>query len=126
MQFNCKYLPGALCPGKLKQLLVNRQLLRVMKLTAILLTVFFLQVRADGLTQTISFSGKDVPLQKVLDAIKKQSGYMFFYKTSTLQEARPVTIDIKNATVEEALRLALKDQPFEFYIEKTTVVISKK
>jgi TonB-linked SusC/RagA family outer membrane protein len=100
--------------------------MRVMKLTAILLTAFFLQVKADGLSQSISFSGKDVPLQKVLAAIKKQSGYVFFYKENILQDARPVTINMKNVTVEEAIRQVLKDQPFDYYIEKTTVVISKK
>jgi TonB-dependent starch-binding outer membrane protein SusC len=126
MQFNCNYLPGMVCPGKPKQRLINRQLLRIMRLTAILLTVFFLQVKADGLSQAISFSGKDVPLQKVLEAIRKQSGYIFFYKENILQEARPVTIAIKNVTVEEAVRQALKDQPFQYYITSKTVVISKK
>jgi TonB-linked SusC/RagA family outer membrane protein len=126
MQFNCNYLPGMVCPGKPKQRLINRQLLRIMRLTTILLTVFFLQVKADGLTQSISFSGKNVPLQKVLQVIKKQSGYVFFYKENILQDAKPVTIDIKNVTVEEAIRQALKDQPFDFYIESKTVVISKK
>lgn len=126
MQFNCNYLPGMVCPGKPKQLLITRQLLRIMRLTAILLTVFFLQVKADGLSQSISFSGKDVPLQKVLEAIKKQSGYVFFYKENILQDAKPVTIAIKNVTVEEAIRQALKNQPFDYYIESRTVVISKK
>lgn len=126
MQFNCNYLPGMVCPGKPKQLLITRQLLRIMRLTAILLTVFFLQVKADGLSQSISFSGRDVPLQKVLESIKKQSGYVFFYKENILQDAKPVTITIKNVTVEEAIRLALKDQPFDYYIESRTIVISKK
>ena len=126
MQFDCNYLPGMVCPGKPKQRLINRQLLRIMKLTAILLTVFFLQVKADGLTQTISFSGKDVPLQKVLEAIRKQSGYIFFYKENILQDAKPVTIAVKNVTVDEAVRQALKDQPFQYYITSKTVVISKK
>src|SRR5439155_13033893 len=36
------------------------------------------------------------------------------------------TLEIKNVTVEEAIRQALKDQPLEYYIENRTVVISKK
>jgi len=127
MQFLCTYRPGSACPApKPKRCFFTTQMVRVMRLTAILLTVCFLQVRADGLSQSISFSGKDVPLQKVLEAIKKQSGYVFFYKASIMHEAKPVTMEIKNVTVEEAIRQALKGQPLEYYIENRTVVISKK
>jgi len=129
MQFLCTYPPGSACPAakpKLCFFTITTQMVRIMRLTAILLTVCFLQVKADGLSQTISFSGKDVPLQKVLEAIKKQSGYVFFYKASIMQQAKPVTMEIKNVTVEEAIRQALKGQPLEYYIENRTVVISKK
>lgn len=48
--------------------------LLLMKLTFLLLTLVLLQAHASGVAQTITFSGKDVPLQKVFTAIEKQTG----------------------------------------------------
>ena len=97
-----------------------------MKLTAILLTVFFLQVKADGLSQTVTFSGENVSLKKVITAIKQQTGYSFFYTMDIWKEAKPVTIDVKNATVDEVMKLVMKQQPFTYIIENKTIIISKK
>ena len=98
-----------------------------MKLTAILLTLFFLQVRADGYTQgSITYSGKDVPLEKVIDEIKKQSGYSFFYNESIWKSTKPVTLNVKNASLLQVLQIAFKDQPISFVIEDKTVILSKK
>lgn len=102
-----------------------RQIIRVMKLTAILLTVFFLQVRADGLSQTVTFSGSNVPLEKVMNAIKEQTGYIFFYKENIWSVARPVDLNVRGAKLEEVLNLVFKQQPLNYTIEETTIIISK-
>jgi TonB-linked SusC/RagA family outer membrane protein len=102
-------------------------MVRIMKLIAILLTVAFLQVRADGFTQaTVTFSGKDVALEKVISAIKQQTGYTFFYTMDIWKEAKPVTINVKNATVVQVLNLVMEQQPFSYLIEDKTIIISKK
>lgn len=98
-----------------------------MKLMTILLTVLFLQVKADGLTQgSITYSGKGVPLEKVIDVIKQQTGYSFFYTEDIWKSAKPVTLNVKNASLKEVMELILKDQPISFMIEETTVILSKK
>lgn len=104
----------------------SRQTLRIMKLTAILLTVFFLQVKADGISQTITYSGTGVPLEKVLSAIRQQSGYIFFYREDIWSDAKPVTLSVKNARIEEVLKVVFRDQPLSYIIEEKTVIISRK
>ncbi|THU34736.1 SusC/RagA family TonB-linked outer membrane protein [Niastella caeni] len=138
MQFLCNYLSMSSSltgarkrgPGKPKRCfnpgIVSRQILLTMKLTAILLTVVFLQVKADGLSQTVTFSGKDVPLKQVFTAIEKQTGYIFFYNLDIWKDAKPVTIKIKNIIIEEALKLVLRNQPFTYIIENRTIIIRKK
>jgi TonB-linked SusC/RagA family outer membrane protein len=98
-----------------------------MKLTAILLTAFCLTASATGgHAQGISFSGRDVPLKTVFAAIEKQAGYVFFYDAELLNGAKAVTVSVKNATVEDLLKQALKNQPLDYTIKGKTVFIVKK
>ena len=63
------------------------QTLRIMKITAILLTVVCLHAAASGLTQTITLSAKNAPLEKIFSEIlthiaatrKKIEGFQGFY-----------------------------------------------
>lgn len=106
--------------------LLAPQMLKVMKLTFILLTAAFLHVSANGHSQTVTFSGKDVPLLKVFAAIKSQTGYVFFYDANLLQEAKPVTLNVKNETLENVLEQTFKDQPFSWSMVNKTITITRK
>lgn len=103
-----------------------RQIYRAMKLTILLLTVAILHVSARGLSQTVSFSGKDVPLQKVFSAIKQQTGYTVFYDQTVLEKATPITINVKDQPIDQFMRNVLSGQALDYYIEKTTIVITRK
>ncbi len=100
--------------------------LLVMKLTIFLLTAFLLNARANGISQTITWSGKNVSLEKVFSAIKKQTGYFVFYNHDLLRDARKVTLDLKNVSLEETLRLCFKNQPLNYEIEHRTIVVVRK
>ncbi|WP_165760238.1 SusC/RagA family TonB-linked outer membrane protein [Niastella populi] len=96
-----------------------------MKLTAIILTISLLQVQAEGISQTVTFSGKNILLEKVFTAIKKQTGYVFLYTDDVIKDARKVSLDVRDAALEDVLKLALKGQPLGYLIENKTVIISK-
>lgn len=100
--------------------------LRVMQLTTVLLLGLCLQTTATGLSQTITFSGKEVPLEKVFSTIKQQTGYFISYKASQIRKAKPVTIQGQNMPIELFLNEVLKDQPLEFTIEASTIFIKWK
>ncbi|MDB5199227.1 MAG: SusC/RagA family TonB-linked outer membrane protein [Chitinophagaceae bacterium] len=102
------------------------QNLKVMKLTFILMTAALLQVAAKGVSQTITFSAKNISLEKVFKEIKKQSDYVVFYNYDLLKSAKPVTVDVKNADIKEVLDRSLRDQPLTYTIENKTIVITKK
>ncbi|WP_431216896.1 carboxypeptidase-like regulatory domain-containing protein [Puia sp. P3] len=97
-----------------------------MKLTAFLILTACLQVAATGHAQKISISVKEAPLEKVFREIHRQSGYSFWYNTKQLDKATKVTVDLKNATLEEALRKCFQDQPFDYSIVEQTVVIKPR
>jgi TonB-linked SusC/RagA family outer membrane protein len=103
-----------------------RQTVRIMKLTAILLTIFFLQVKATGLSQTVTISAKKVSLEKVLSVIKDQTGYALFYREDIWQVAKPVSIEVNKVPLAQALELIFKEQPLVYLIEDKSIIISKK
>lgn len=97
-----------------------------MRFTAFCLLAGLMHVHAAGISQTVSFSGDNVPLPKVFDAIERQTGYVFFYNASLLKDAKPVTLHLVHVSLEEALKASLKDLPLDYGIEDKTVFIMKR
>jgi len=108
-----------------KQLL-SRQTWLAMKLTFFLIFAILLKVSANGFSQNITFSGKEVSLKKIFSVIKNQAGYVFFYDASLLKQAKPVTLDIANSPVEKVLNEVFKDQPLTWSMQNKTITIVKK
>ena len=81
---------------------VSNQIWLSMKLMMVILTFALLQVSAEGTAQNVSFSGKNVPIEQVFSAIKKQTGYLFFYRTDDIAKSKPVSVQLKNVTISKA------------------------
>ncbi|MGH2643761.1 MAG: SusC/RagA family TonB-linked outer membrane protein, partial [Chitinophagaceae bacterium] len=103
--------------------LMPRQLLLVMKMMVIFLTVASLGVSARGFSQTITWSGRNVPLEKVFSAIEGQTDYVFFYNDADMLNTRPVTLSLKNVDLKNALNEILKNQMLTFSMEGKTIFI---
>ncbi|MET0394335.1 MAG: SusC/RagA family TonB-linked outer membrane protein [Chitinophagaceae bacterium] len=97
-----------------------------MKLICVLLTAACLQLPARGFSQSISITGKNLPLESIFKEIKKQSGYVVFYNYDLVKDARPVSLSVKNGSVHQVMTLVLKDQPLSYSIENKTIVITRK
>jgi len=115
---------------------LSKTVLRAMKLTALLLLTSCLQVSAIPRGQSISLTGKNVALQTVFSAIKKQTGYDIFFendKATILEASTLVTLDMKNVPVEECLKACFGEQASKYtqeigtlYIEAPTVVKNRE
>lgn len=101
------------------------KILRVMKLTAVILLTAFLQVSANGYSQ-ISLSKTNTTLHKVFKEIKRQSGYNFLYRFELLEEAGSVSVKLKNVTLQQAMDECLKGTALTYEILDKTVIIKKK
>ncbi len=95
----------------------------VMKLTIALLLFFISQVSANGYAQRITIVRKNVPLLEVFKTIERQTGFLFFYDKALIQKTSPIDITVKDATLEQALFVCLKDQQLTYSIVKNTIVI---
>jgi len=102
------------------------KILRVMRLTTIMLFAFLLQVSANGLAQKINLSKTNVPLKAILKELRLQSGYDFVYSEEMLQQANPVNLHVKGGNIETVLKTIFIDQPLSYHIEAKTVVITTK
>lgn len=98
-----------------------------MKLTAFILLVVCLQVSAKSNAQEkISLNVTHASLAEVFQSIEKQSGYIVWYEKKLLKLTSPVTVQVTNASLAQALSEILKDQPLKFVISGTAIVISEK
>jgi len=100
--------------------------LLIMKLTTFLLIVSLLQVSAASLAQKITLNEKNASLEDVFKEIKKQTGYDFVYTGKLIAKANPVTVQLDQATVDEALRACFVNQPLDYTIDEKTIIVKEK
>ena len=100
--------------------------LLVMKLTFLLLTAAFLNVSASGISQTVTFAGVNVPLEKVFTEVKIQTRFVFFYDEEILKGAKPVTVKANNLLLEKFLDNILQEQSLKYKIEGKNIIISRR
>jgi len=100
--------------------------LLTMRLTTLLLFTAIFQVSASSFAQKVTLQANRTSLVKVMKQIRSQTGYDFVFSSKTLDDAKPVTINRKNAELLDVLDEIFKDQPLEFVLDAKTVVVSRK
>lgn len=103
-----------------------KKFLLVMKITTILLIVSIMQVSATSFAQKITFSQKDVTLERLFLEIKKQTGYTVFYSNAELDDARTLDVNFKDTPLEKVLVQSLKDQGLVFSMEHKMILVKKE
>lgn len=100
--------------------------LLVMKLTVLFLTVGIFNVCASGVSQTVSFSGQNVPLKSVLSSVEKQTGFVFMYTKPVINSSKPVSVSVQNLPLEQFLSQIFSAQPLQFDIRGKNIFLSAK
>ncbi|MGN6417978.1 MAG: STN domain-containing protein, partial [Pseudobacter sp.] len=95
-----------------------------MKLTSVLLIAFVFHAGAKGFAQNITYSSRNVPIEQVFTEIKKQTGYFFLYTESILENARPVTISVRDMPLPEFLEKIFKNQPLKYTVASKTITVT--
>lgn len=103
----------------------GKTLLRIVKLTGLLLVAAFLHVSAGSRAQRLSISVKNSSLEKLFTEIEKKTNCVFFYDATILQKTKPVTVEMKDASVEDILQVSLKGQGLEYAIQDRTIFIKR-
>jgi len=96
-------------------------------LIAFIVGVTFFSVAASSARgQGISLTVTNASIEKVFEAIKKQSSYGFLYNKETFKGVKPVTLNIKNLDLKAALDRCFEGQPLTYYIIDNTIVVKPK
>ena len=103
-----------------------KQSLMPLKFTFVFLFTFLVRVNAREFSKKVTFSGKDVPLEKLFNVIEEQTGYVFFYDYQVIQHAKPVTIHARDLPLELFLNDCFRNQELEYVIEGKTILVKKK
>lgn len=102
------------------------QILRIMKLTIIILLTSLLHVSATSFAQRISLNKNKASLHEVIREIRKQSGYDFVITTPQIKAAKPVSINVKDKPLREVLDACFAEQPFTYVIEDNIITITNR
>ena len=97
-----------------------------MRIITILLFTTILQFTAKAFSQRISLSVRDTKLERILETVKQQSGYLLFYDYDLIKDVKPMTINVKDASVKQVMDILTKDQFFDYAIENNTIILKKK
>lgn len=84
-----------------------------------------MQVGLGATAQKINLSERNILLPALLDKISKQSGYDFFYTNEMLGERRTVSVNFKNAGLDEVLDYLFKGYNLKYTIKYKTVVVQR-
>ncbi len=106
--------------------LLSTKLRRIMRWTAFLILAACLNVSAATYAQRVSVKLNNASLEEVFTAVKRQTGYLFFYDRELLRNAGKVTISASNQPLESFLVAVFKDQPLDYSVKDKTIFIKPK
>jgi TonB-linked SusC/RagA family outer membrane protein len=105
---------------------VISNLLLKMKLTCLFLIAALLQIQAKTLAQRVTLSVKNAPLSTIISQIKLQTDYDFVYNNATVDNAKPISIDVKKLDLKKALEKCFRDQSFNYSIVNKVILLKPK
>lgn len=102
------------------------KILFFMRLTLICIVLAVLGVQANTYSQNtrFNFKYKSTSIKQIIDDIKSQSEFEFFYSNDDFDTSAKIDLQINNATVEEVLQKIVDPISMKYKVIDKTVVIS--
>lgn len=99
-----------------------------MKLTALMFMAALVQVSAAGYSQQVALRGENLTIIEIFKTIEQQTGYVFLYESRDIRNVERINVNIRDATIEEALQYCLKTSPLTYKIfpSERTVLVKRK
>lgn len=99
-----------------------------MKLFFILTFIGIMQVSAHTYSQTVrlNLTCSDASLRSVMNDIRAQSEYSFFFDDVAVEKIANISLDLKDATIEEVMSACLKGTGYGYRILDKTIILFKE
>jgi TonB-linked SusC/RagA family outer membrane protein len=105
---------------------IKSKLFLIMKLSFLILIATLLQVSASTFAQKVTLNKTNITLLEALTELRAQTQYSILYEEDLLQKAESVSIHVKNAPLEDALKQCFNKQPFTYAIHNHSILITPK
>src|SRR5690606_7149216 len=100
--------------------------LMMVKLSILLVLLTCSQTSATVFAQSVTIKGKDMSMKSIFSELRSQTGYHFLYLEEDLRNTRPITIDLKERSLETVLDYCFRGQPLQYEIRKNRVLVERK
>ncbi|SNY92089.1 iron complex outermembrane recepter protein [Flagellimonas pacifica] len=109
-------------------LVTNAKMSLKMKISLLLTFFIICQLSASDIysQQKVQFNFKDVPLKEVLNEIKKQSGYKFFYNVKEIDDTKRTSLSASNEKIFAVLDRLTVQESLEYSINGNQIVLKKQ
>ena len=97
-----------------------------MKLTLVLCLCALLHVSAATYGQNITLKVKNISFERLLDDLSHQSGFHFLYDEQLVNQANPISLNVKDVPLNIVLNECFANQPFSFVVKNKNVIITSK
>ena len=105
----------------------RKKLWKIMKLTIVLLIGFMMTVSANSYSQNtrLDINLSNTTIKDLFGYIEQNSKFIFLYRTEDFNTTKKMSIDIKDATINQILDQALKDEKVVYEVYERQIVIRK-
>jgi TonB-linked SusC/RagA family outer membrane protein len=99
------------------------KLLKIMKLTIILLFIGILQIHATAYSQTFTFNEPNATVKQMFKQVEKTGKYTIFYRLDQVKLDQKVDVEAKDASIETVMKQILHNQQLGFQVMDNVIVI---
>lgn len=99
-----------------------------MKFCFLVASIMLFQLSANSVMsqKKMEFNYSNVPLKRILNEIKTQTGYRFFYNVKEIDDTQKTSLNVEKETIREVLnKLSIKTN-FDFRINGNQIVLTQK
>lgn len=101
-------------------------ILRVMKVTTLIIFAAIMQVSASTFAQKITLRQSNVSLKQLFNVIRQQTGYDVLYQTNEFDATQTLNANFKDTPLKDVLDKSLDNRHVQYTIEENTIVIKPK
>ncbi|MDD4515313.1 TonB-dependent receptor [Massilibacteroides sp.] len=107
---------------------LQKQIFRIMRITAIILLVCVFSIHAENThsqNRTVNFIKSNVYLNEIIEEIEKQTDYLFLYN-NRVDIKQKTSISAENESVDQVLKELLRDTGIDYKVEGAHIILSQK
>ena len=103
----------------------SRERVRILSLVIVLLLLPTMMFAIPKSGKKVTLNLESVTVKEFFDALRQQTGLSFVYNTEQTKSLKPITIHVKDETVDSVLRTVLNGTGLTYSMERDIVTISK-